>query len=167
MPIDSQLLTIAAINTLAWPVIQLSLAWGFTRMPDALFERKNPSYPCPCENVLLERVLRIRAWKDKLPDAATWFAGGFAKAKLAGKEPAYLRQFIRETRRGELCHWCAIAFVAFFLPWNPWWADIIIVAYAIAANLPCILVQRYNRSRLEKLLKRSEAKAWLVANGLN
>ena len=42
----------------------------------------------------------------------------------------------------------------FFL-WNPWWGDLIIVAYAVAANLPCIFAQRYNRSRLTRLLGRA------------
>ena len=40
---------------------------------------------------------------------------------------------------------------AFFL-WNPCWADLVMVAYALAANLPCILAQRYNRSRFQRLL---------------
>ena len=41
----------------------------------------------------------------------------------------------------------------FFL-WNPWWADLVMVAYALAANLPCILAQRYNRLRFQRLLAR-------------
>jgi glycosyl-4,4'-diaponeurosporenoate acyltransferase len=161
MPTEPSLLVIALINTLAWPVIQLGLAWAFTRMPDHWFARDAMAKPCPCENRFLDRVLHIKHWKDRLPDAASWFAGGFAKAKLTGSDPEYLRRFIRETRRGELCHWCVIACVALFLPWNPWWADLVIVTYAIAANLPCILVQRYNRERLSKLLAHREAKAWI------
>ncbi|MCF7734052.1 MAG: hypothetical protein K9N23_20380 [Akkermansiaceae bacterium] len=39
--------------------------------------------------------------------------------------------------------------------WNSWWADAVMAAYAIAANLPCILAQRYNRLRLRRLLARS------------
>lgn len=162
MPTEPSLLVIAAVNTLAWPAIQLGLAWAFTRMPDDWFERDAMAKPCPCEKRFLERVLRVKHWKDRLPDAASWFAGGFAKAKLASHDAEYLRRFIRETRRGELCHWCAIGCVVFFLPWNPWWADLVIAAYAIAANLPCILVQRYNRGRLMKLLARSEAIAWIA-----
>lgn len=161
MQTELPLWVIALINTLAWPAIQIGLAWAFTRMPDHWFGRDAAPKNCPCEKRFMERVLRVKDWKDHLPDAATWFAGGFAKAKLGGNDPEYLRRFIRETRRGELCHWCAIACVAFFLPWNPWWADLVIMTYAIAANLPCILVQRYNRSRLSKLLARSRAKAWL------
>jgi glycosyl-4,4'-diaponeurosporenoate acyltransferase len=41
----------------------------------------------------------------------------------------------------------------FFL-WNPWWGDAVIIVYAIGANLPCILAQRYNRLRLRHLLAR-------------
>jgi hypothetical protein len=29
------------------------------------------------------------------------------------------------------------------------------VLYAIVANVPCLLVQRYNRARLERVLRRS------------
>lgn len=161
MPTEPSLLVIALINTLAWPVIQLGLAWTFTRMPDHWFACKHMPKPCPCEVRFLDRVLCVKKWKDRLPDAATWFAGGFAKAKLTGNDPEYLRRFIRETRRGELCHWCAMACVFLFLPWNPLWADLVMWTYAIAANLPCILVQRHNRARLSKLLARCEAKAWI------
>jgi len=56
-----------------------------------------------------ERVFGIKAWKDRLPDAARWYGGGFAKGTLAAAEPEYLRRFIRETWRGELCHWSALA----------------------------------------------------------
>mgnify|MGYP003343114664 CR=1 FL=1 len=46
-------------------------------------------------------------------------------------------------RSGELCHWSALVCAPLFFLWNPWWGDLIVVGYALAANLPCILVQRY------------------------
>jgi glycosyl-4,4'-diaponeurosporenoate acyltransferase len=92
--------------------------------------------------------------KDRLPDAARWFDGGFAKGSLAAHDPAYLRRFIRETWRGELCHWFALGCVPVFFLWNPWWADMVMVGYAMMANIPCILAQRYNRLRLRRLLAR-------------
>jgi glycosyl-4,4'-diaponeurosporenoate acyltransferase len=39
-----------------------------------------------------------------------------------------------------------------FLVWNWWWVELLMVVYALAANLPCLLVQRYNRARLARLL---------------
>jgi glycosyl-4,4'-diaponeurosporenoate acyltransferase len=99
-----------------------------------------------------ERSFAIKRWKDRLPDAASWFAGGFAKGTLSARDPEYLARFLRETRRGELCHWVAIGCAPAFFIWNPWWGELVIIAYALAANLPCILVQRYNRARFLKLL---------------
>ncbi len=151
MPIELPVWCIVTLNCAGWPVIQLGLAWLFTRMPAGWF---NPPSALAGEEWLYRRVFHVRRWKDRLPDAAGWFAGGFAKRSLNTVEPLYLRSFIRETWRGELCHWCALAFLPVFFLWNPWWGDLICLAYAIAANLPCILVQRHNRLRMQGLLNR-------------
>ena len=152
MPIELPTWAIVALNCLGWPLIQLGLAWGFTRLPHRWFGAPRA---LPGEDWLLRRVLRVKHWKDRLPDAAAWFDGGFAKRALRGTDPAYLRRFARETWRGELCHWCALAFVPLFFLWNPPWADAVILSYALAANLPCILAQRHNRLRLQRLLCKS------------
>ena len=153
MLIKLPIVWIVVLNVGGWLIVQLGLAWAFMRMPVAWF---NPeSAPASKRGRrFYERVLFIKHWKDRLPDAARWFGGGFAKAELADTEPDYLRRFIRETWRGELCHWGAIACAPVFFLWNPAWGDGIILVYAVAANLPCILAQRYNRARLQLLLRR-------------
>lgn len=153
MLIELPMVWIIALNVGGWLAIQMGLAWAFTKMPVEWFELGRA---CAWERDgwFYERVLRIKAWKDLLPDAARWFTGGFPKGTLAGMNRDYLERFVRETWRGELCHWCAIAFAPIFFLWNPWWADLIITAYAIGANLPCILVQRYNRTRLRRIMQR-------------
>jgi glycosyl-4,4'-diaponeurosporenoate acyltransferase len=151
VPIELPVAWIIALNCIGWPVIQLGLAWSFTRMPAAWFHAPGTA---AFEPVVYERIFQVKRWKDHLPDAAAWFGGGFAKRSLADRNPGYLRRFIRETWRGELCHWCALAFVPLFFLWNPWWGDLVILIYALAANLPCILAQRHNRIRLRKLLAR-------------
>jgi glycosyl-4,4'-diaponeurosporenoate acyltransferase len=145
------------LNIAGWPVIQILLAWAFTRLPAGWFHppERQPSLR---SQRFYERVLGIKTWKDQLPDAARWFGGGFEKGALADTSPDYLRRFARETWRGELCHWVALAFAPLFFLWNPWWADLIMIAYALAANLPCIFAQRYNRMRLSRLLARDEAR---------
>lgn len=154
MPIELPIRWIVGLNVVGWPVIQLGLAWLFIRLPLAWFEPPQP-HAWERGGRFYERVFAIKRWKDRLPDGARWIGGGFAKGTLAGTRPDYLRRFIRETWRGELCHWTAIAFTPVFFLWNPWWGDAVIVAYAIGANLPCILAQRYNRLRLRRLLARS------------
>lgn len=144
---------VVALNVAGWPVIQLSLAWAFTRMPATWFHPPE-GWAWEKGGRFYERRFGIKRWKDKLPDAGPWFGGGFAKGKLGGRDNDYLRRFIRETWRGELCHWCALACAPLFFLWNPLWADLVMAAYAIGANLPCILAQRYNRLRFRRLLAR-------------
>lgn len=151
MPIELPVGWIVALNCAGWPAIQIGLAWLFTRMPAKWFDAPGG---ITGEEWLYRQVLHVRLWKDRLPDAAGWFSGGFAKRSLAVTHPDYLERFIRETWRGELCHWCAFAFLPLFFIWNPWWGDLVCLAYVIAANLPCVIVQRHNRLRLRKLLAR-------------
>jgi glycosyl-4,4'-diaponeurosporenoate acyltransferase len=153
MPIELPVCWIVTLNVAGWPVIQVGLAWLFTRLPAAWFK---PPRALTWEQGgrFYERVFGIKRWKDRLPDAARWFGGGFAKGTLTGIRRDYLQRFIRETWRGELCHWCALGFTPVFFLWNPWWGDAVMVAYVIAANFPCILAQRYNRLRLRHLLAR-------------
>lgn len=151
--IELPVVWIIVLNVAGWPVIQFGLAWAFTRMPVTWF---NPGKVSAREQSgrFYERVFRIKHWKDRLPDAARWFGGGFAKGTLSGADPDYLGRFIRETWRGELCHWFSLGCAPLFFLWNPWWGDWIMVGYAVAANLPCILAQRYNRARFQRLLAR-------------
>ena len=153
MPIELPTTWVVALNVAGWPVIQVSLAWMFTQCPSAWF-RPPRSWKWERGGRAYERVFAIKRWKDRLPDGARWFGGGFAKGHLAGTAPGYYRAFVRETWRGELCHWCALGCAPVFFLWNPWWADLVMLAYAGAANLPCILVQRYNRARFRRLLAR-------------
>jgi glycosyl-4,4'-diaponeurosporenoate acyltransferase len=150
VPIELPIAWTIALNALGLPALQLGCAWAFTRMPDGWF---TPPHPRRDRSRGYEKILGIKRWKDRLPDGASWFKGGFAKASLQRRDPAHLARFLRETWRGELCHWTVLAFIPLFFLWNPWWGDLVIALYALAANLPCILVQRYNRHRLQRALR--------------
>ena len=153
MPLDLPIHWIVALNVLLWPTIQLGLALAWTRLP-AEWLKPPTSLAFEEQGRFYQRAFNIRRWKDLLPDGASWLGGGFAKANLKQRSPEYIQRFIVETWRGELCHWCAFAFVPLFFLWNPWWGNAIIIFYVIAANLPCILVQRYNRARMQLLTMR-------------
>lgn len=144
---------IVALNVTLWPAIQLGLAWGFTRMPAEWFDPPE-TWRFPGETVMrYEQTLRIRFWKDRLPDGASWFSGGVPKSVMKRRDVAGLARFAAETWRGELCHWSAFACLPLFFLWNPPWACGVIAGYVCVANLPCIWVQRYNRLRLNLVLK--------------
>lgn len=98
-------------------------------------------------------ALFVKAWKDYLPDAGPWFKEGFRKGSLSSRSPDYFRRFVLETCRGELAHWLVIPAAPLFFLWNRPWVGALMVAYAVVGNVPCIIVQRYNRIRLTRLLK--------------
>jgi glycosyl-4,4'-diaponeurosporenoate acyltransferase len=100
--------------------------------------------------------LRIRRWKDRLPELGDAFPGGVLKRGLRSGTSADLRRLVAETRRAELVHWAIPAVVPVFALWNPAYLMAAMVAYAVVANLPCLVVQRYNRGRLLRVLARRQ-----------
>jgi glycosyl-4,4'-diaponeurosporenoate acyltransferase len=95
----------------------------------------------------------IKRWKDRLPEAGALFTGGFSKRSVRTRDRARLERFVVETRRAEWTHWTIMLATPVFLVWNWWWIEILMVVYALAANGPCLVVQRYNRARLARLLR--------------
>ncbi|MDP1807577.1 MAG: hypothetical protein Q8K72_20530 [Acidimicrobiales bacterium] len=104
-----------------------------------------------------ERRLAIKRWKDRLPEAGALFAGGLSKRRLPGRSSPALERLATETRRAERGHWLALAGAPVFAVWNPPVGAVMMLAYGVASNGPCIAVQRYNRARLSRLLARAVA----------
>ncbi len=145
-----------AANLLGWPVIHLFVASAALRLPPELFARDSwLTIPRSWEHdgQFYRDWFAIRKWKPLLPDGAPWL-GGFGKKQLRARDSAYISQFVVETRRAEVAHWGMLACLPIFFLWNPPWACWLMSAYAVAANLPCILAQRYNRFAFERLARR-------------
>lgn len=99
----------------------------------------------------------IRRWKGLLPEAGDVFAGGFSKRQLRSRDPQYLDRFLAETCRAEFTHWAIMAIAPLcFVVFDPLVAALNCV-FAVVANIPCLLVQRFNRGRLVRLRARRAA----------
>ena len=142
-------------NILGWPVIHLTIGAIAVRIPSKHFADDfwlTAPNGWEHDGRLYRNLFEIRKWKKLLPDGAPWL-GGFAKNKLANREPSYLAEFLVETRRAELAHWLMLCCLPIFFTWNPPWACWIMTLYALAANIPCILAQRYNRLVLSRVVR--------------
>ncbi len=145
---------IILLNVVVWFGWSVGIGYVGHRLPHAVFERDSRLTRLRAfesRGRWYERRLRIKRWKDRLPEAGAFFAGGFSKRRVARAE---LERFVAETRRAELVHWVAMALWPVFAIWNPPWAAAVVFVYAIAANAPCLVVQRYNRARLVHLIDR-------------
>jgi glycosyl-4,4'-diaponeurosporenoate acyltransferase len=96
----------------------------------------------------------MRRWKDSLPEFGA-FAGGRSKRHLPGRDSDSLATFAGEARRAEYVHWAIIAALPAFAIWNPAPLFAAMAAYAVAANVPCIAIQRYNRARIGRIERRA------------
>ena len=155
MPIELPTAWLVTLNVLCMPMIQLGLAWRFIRLPASNFHPE--SFLCRTRRwehhgAIYQRLFTIKTWKKRLPDGVSILGRGFPLKTMHGRDAQFLRDFSRETCRGELAHWWMILCTPVFFLWNPWWADLIMICYAIFSNVPCILAQRYNRARLALIL---------------
>ena len=101
-----------------------------------------------------ERTLRIGRWKDRMPEAGAFFAGGMTKRTLPPRSDGGIERFAAETRRAERAHWGSFLCLPFCVIWNGLPGIVVMVAYGLIVNLPLITIQRYNRGRAERILRR-------------
>ena len=101
----------------------------------------------------------VRLWKRWIPDAGGVLPGGVRKASLVRREPVSLRRLVLETRRAELVHWALLPAGLVTALWLSPIGVMVNVVFSLAFNLPCLLLQRWNRRRLLHLLSRFSARA--------
>ena len=148
------------LDVVVWSAWSIAVGWWMARRPIAVltgdgwllrlrpFERGGGWY---------ERHLRVRAWKDRLPDAGPWF-GGLSKKRLPAVDEGGLGRYRVECVRAETVHWLALAALPVLAIWSPWFVLVGLVVGGLAFNLPCILVPRYNRARVDAVLARAQAR---------
>ena len=145
---------------LVWPLLQVAAALFCLNLPDRYYSPNSffyKSHSFERDGLIYDQVFRVKRWKHLLPDGgAVWKKRGFKKKRLDNFSRENLYRFLIESARGELTHWLAIfpfwVFWFFTPPIVPW----IMLAYALLVNMPCIIAQRYNRPRVQRLLKRKQ-----------
>jgi glycosyl-4,4'-diaponeurosporenoate acyltransferase len=152
--------TVAA-DIVAWGVFHAATGYAVHRLPVSRLDRDTwllRLRSFECSGRLYERI-HIRAWKDRLPEAGAFFAGGVSKRRLPGRETASLDRFVVETRRAEYGHWSAMACGPLFVLWNPPVVAAVMLAYGVVVNAPFIAIQRYNRARVARLVARPTSRS--------
>ena len=143
------------IDVAAWFVIHMGISYLMAHKPRYVLNPEDWLYrqrTWEKNGRLYHKWFQIHQWKSILPDGAALFKFGFRKKHLKELNENYFQDFIHETCRAELTHWIVFLFGFIFFIWNLWWVGIVMVIYAFAANMPCIVTQRYNRIRLRRVL---------------
>ncbi len=101
----------------------------------------------------LYRALRVHDWQDKAPDMSRIVPKLIPAKKLDADFRTQLPRMLEETCVAEFTHFVLIllGFYALRL-WPGPGGAIVTAVYILFGNLPFILIQRYNRPRLQRLL---------------
>jgi glycosyl-4,4'-diaponeurosporenoate acyltransferase len=146
-----------AVDVAVWAVLGVTIGYLHHRLPTSSLATDGPVTSLrrfETGGTWYQRRLRIRSWKDRLPEAGAVFSGGLSKRRLPGSDRQGLALFVRETRRAERVHWWLLAATPWFILWNRPLVASAMVLYGVVANLPFIAVQRFNRGRASRALSR-------------
>lgn len=141
------------VVTLAtWGIAAVVVGWSFARRDWKTFLVAGVITRLrPWENKeRYERLLLVRSWKDRLPEAGTWF-GGVSKRHLPKVAEGGRTRFGAESLRAERVHLTLLLVVPITLLWSRGWWVLFALTIGLVVNVPCIIVARYNRVRLALL----------------
>lgn len=114
-------------------------------------------YPFEQDGKFYEKF-QIRRWKNQLPDMSKVLRFMPSK-KLNTRQSSTLQQLIQETCVAEIVHFSLILLsLLIFLWWNSPWAVLFVLLYNLLGNLPYMMIQRYNRPRMIRLLNKIDAR---------
>ena len=145
-----------ALSSVVWALSSVAVGLVANRWPQERLARTGPLTRVRAwerDGAWWNRHLRVRRWRDAIPEAGSMF-GGYSKRHLRSRASADLERFARETVRAERVHWLLLGSTLLHLVWCRPAIFAGMAAFGVVANVPFIVVQRANRGRLERLLRR-------------
>ncbi|MFB4160847.1 glycosyl-4,4'-diaponeurosporenoate acyltransferase [Geomicrobium sp. JSM 1781026] len=149
------------VNIVAWGFFHIAVSYAMLKVPDHFFQKNIRLLRIrnwEREGEVWQTLTRVKKWKHIVPDGAKMFEGGFEKRELQDRSIGYFDNFITESKRAEVTHWLSIVPAALFFLWNPLWAAWLMVVYALVINVPIIILQRFNRGRLSRVVRMKKRK---------
>lgn len=116
------------------------------------------------QNGDIYRAIQIQKWKDRVPDMSKYVKTMFAKEIVNTRDPEYTRRLILETCVAEFIHYILMLISPVFTQYMTGMYGNIAVGLYVLGNLPFVLIQRYNRPRLIRLMEKQIAAQERIKN---
>jgi len=152
----------AILDIIIWVCFHLSIGYSCSRIPISFFDPRASLYQTKAwekGGEIYDRIFHVKAWKKWIPSGAKVYTGAFEIKNLPSFSLDYVDTWLKESCRAEFCHWMMILPGFLFFFWNSvdgaWW----MVAYAVANNIVPIIMQRYNRPRVRRMLAQIQRKS--------
>ncbi len=145
------------LDCIAWLIFHRGIGHCFSKIP---LRWLNPNmrffqtFRWEQGGLIYQRLFRVRSWKHLIPSGLRWRRDGFSIKDTPASDPVYLDRWLRESIRSEILHWTMIIPGFFFYLWNSVLMSRLMVTYALISNLIPVILQRFNRPRIRRLLAR-------------
>lgn len=121
-------------------------------VPKHWFDAERRPWRCGAWEQKLWRLLRVKKWQAKVPDMSRLFTRLMPAKKLTRETCADLPRMLQETCVAEGTHaLLCLAGLYMLRLWPGVGGAVLTAAYILLGNVPFILIQRYNRPRLQRL----------------
>ena len=145
------------------PALICIAAWGVVFLvvrrlvPNSWFKADHFRWRCYSYEQAIWKALRVKQWQAKVPDMSRIFTNIMPAKKLKRQTLSDLPRMIQETCVAEWTHGIlSIAGLAMLWFWPGIGGICMTAVYILLGNLPFIVVQRFNRPRLQKLLLKQQ-----------
>lgn len=118
---------------------------------------KSDCFPFRCneKEKKLYKALRVKDWQNKVPDMSRVFTKLMPAKKLNADTLADIPRMLEETCVAEFIHVVlSVLGLACLWLWPGSGGAVVTLVYILLGNVPFIIIQRYNRPRLQRLLAR-------------
>ena len=128
-------------------------------LPKSWFHADRFPYKTAACETKIYQALRVKSWQSKVPDMSRIFKRIMPEKKMTAETIADVPRMLEETCVAELTHFL-LSFLGLAMLWIwPGAGGIIVtVIYILLGNLPFIIIQRYNRPRLQPLYAMQQRK---------
>ncbi len=144
-------------SSITWMVVSFSVGYRAVRWSTERLEHTGPVTTVrrwEHGGSIWQRLLAVGRWKDRVPDAGGFFAGGRPKRSVGSRSTDRLEDFRRETVRAERVHWIILSSTLIHLVWCRPTLAAVMVVFGLVLNVPFIVIQRFNRGRIDRVLAR-------------
>jgi glycosyl-4,4'-diaponeurosporenoate acyltransferase len=144
------------MDILAWLFFHFSIGYWCSRIPVSRFNPQKHIYLTHSwekGGEIYERLFHVRSWKKYIPAGGKLYPDTFSLQKLSSFTMDYLELWLIESCRAEFCHLIMVFPAFLFFLWNSTRGGCLMVAYSVLNNLVPIILQRFNRPRIRRLIQ--------------
>lgn len=124
-------------------------------LPKHWFKSDRFPFRCNEKEKKLYKALRVKDWQNKVPDMSRVFTKLMPAKKLNAGTLADIPRMLEETCVAEFIHVVlSVLGLSCLWLWPGFGGAVVTLVYILLGNVPFIIIQRYNRPRLQRLLAR-------------